>query len=36
MATLVIFMAVDFITGFISAAMEKSKHSLSGGLNSKA
>ena len=34
--TLIIFMAVDFITGLISAAMGKSKHSNTGRLSSKA
>lgn len=34
--TLVIFMAVDFVTGFVSAAMGKSKHSETGKLSSKA
>ena len=34
--TLVTFMAVDFITGFVTAAMGKSKHSVTGKLNSKA
>ena len=34
--TLVIFMAVDFITGLIGAALGKSKHSWTGHLSSKA
>lgn len=34
--TLVIFMAVDFVTGIISAALGKSKHSWTGRLSSKA
>lgn len=34
--TLVIFMAVDFITGIIGAALGKSKHSWTGKLSSKA
>lgn len=34
--TLVIFMAVDFTTGVISAALGKSKHSKTGRLSSKA
>ena len=34
--TLLIFMGVDFATGFITAGMGKSKHSDSGGLSSKA
>ena len=34
--TLVIFMAVDFITGIIGAALGKSKHSWTGRLSSKA
>ncbi len=36
MITLVIFMAVDFTTGVISAALGKSKHSKTGRLSSKA
>ncbi len=36
LTTLIIFMAVDFVTGFITAAMGKSKHSDTGRLNSKA
>ena len=36
LATLVIFMGVDFVTGVVTAAMGKSKHSDSGTLNSKA
>lgn len=35
MITLVIFMAVDFTTGLISAALGKSKHSKTGRLSSK-
>ena len=34
--TLIVFMAVDFVTGFVSAAMGKSKHSTNGKLSSKA
>ncbi len=34
--TLLIFMGIDFATGFITAGMGKSKHSDSGGLSSKA
>ena len=34
--TLITFMAVDFITGFVTAAMGKSKHSVTGKLNRKA
>jgi toxin secretion/phage lysis holin len=34
--TLIIFMAIDFVTGFVTAAMGKSKHSDTGKLNSKA
>ena len=34
--TLMTFMAVDFLTGFITAIIGKSKHSQSGRLNSKA
>ena len=33
LTTLIIFMAVDFVTGFITAAMGKSKHSNTGRLN---
>ena len=36
LSTLVIFMGVDFVTGVVTAAMGKSKHSDSGTLNSKA
>ncbi|MBR4319152.1 MAG: phage holin family protein [Oscillospiraceae bacterium] len=36
MNTLVIFMAIDFMTGFVTAILGKSKHSGSGKLNSKA
>ena len=36
MTTLVIFMAIDFMTGFVTAIIGKSKHSISGRLNSKA
>ena len=36
LVTLVIFMGVDLMTGFVTAAMGKSKHSASGRLNSKA
>lgn len=34
--TLIIFMAIDFTTGMIAAAMGKSKHSKTGRLSSKA
>lgn len=34
--TLMIFMGVDFVTGLVTAAIGKSKHSDSGKLNSKA
>ena len=36
MTTLVIFMAIDFMTGFVTAIIGKSKHSVTGKLNSKA
>ena len=36
LVTLVIFMAIDFFTGVVTAAMKKSKHTESGGLSSKA
>ena len=36
MTTLVILMAIDFMTGFVTAIIGKSKHSGSGKLNSKA
>ena len=36
MTTLVILMAIDFLTGFVTAIIGKSKHSNSGRLNSKA
>ena len=36
LATLVIFMGIDFVTGVVTAVMGKSKHSDSGTLNSKA
>ena len=36
LVTLVIFMGIDLVTGFVTAAMGKSKHSASGRLNSKA
>ena len=36
LATLIIFMAIDFTTGLIAAAMGKSKHSKTGKLSSKA
>ncbi len=36
LVTLVIFMGIDFVTGVITAAMGKSKHTNSGGLSSKA
>ena len=34
--TLVIFMGVDFVTGFVTASMGKSKHSNNGRLSSQA
>jgi len=34
LATLVVFMGIDFVTGIVTAAMGKSKHSESGTLNS--
>lgn len=36
LATLVVFMGIDFVTGIATAAMGKSKHSESGTLNSTA
>ena len=36
LATLVVFMGIDFVTGMVTAAMGKSKHSESGTLNSTA
>lgn len=36
LVTLVIFMAIDFFTGIVTATMKKSKHTESGGLSSKA
>ena len=36
LVTLVIFMAIDFFTGVVTAVMKKSKHTESGGLSSKA
>ncbi|MGN0575278.1 MAG: holin family protein [Ruminococcus sp.] len=36
LATLVVFMGIDFVTGLVTAVMGKSKHSRSGALNSKA
>ena len=36
LATLVVFMGIDFVTGILTAAMGKSKHSDSGSLSSKA
>ena len=36
LATLVVFMGIDFVTGIVTAAMGKSKHSDSGSLSSKA
>ncbi|MDE5753698.1 MAG: phage holin family protein [Oscillospiraceae bacterium] len=36
LVTLITFMSVDFITGFVTAATGKSKHSVTGKLNSKA
>lgn len=35
LATLVVFMGIDFVTGLVTAVMGKSKHSDSGLLNSK-
>ena len=35
LVTLVVFMAIDFFTGIITAMMKKSKHTESGGLSSK-
>ena len=35
LATLVVFMGIDFVTGIVTAAMGKSKHSDSGSLSSK-
>lgn len=35
-ATLVVFMGIDFVTGIVTAAIGKSKHSESGTLNSTA
>lgn len=36
LATLVVLMGIDFVTGLVTAVMGKSKHSRSGTLNSKA
>ena len=36
LATLVVFMGIDFVTGIVTAAMGKSKHSKTGKLSSKA
>lgn len=36
LATLVVFMGIDFVTGIVTAAIGKSKHSESGTLNSTA
>lgn len=36
LATLVVFMGIDFVTGIVTAAMGKSKHIESGTLNSTA
>ena len=36
LSTLIVFMGVDFVTGLVTAAIGKSKHSKSGKLNSKA
>ena len=36
LVTLVVFMGIDFVTGIVTAAMGKSKHSESGTLNSTA
>ena len=33
LATLIVFMGIDFVTGIVTAAMGKSKHSESGTLN---
>ena len=36
LVTLIVFMGVDFLTGVVTAAMGRSKHTDSGGLSSKA
>lgn len=36
LATLVVFMGIDFVTGVVTAVMGKSKHSSSSSLSSKA
>ena len=36
LATLVVFMGIDFVTGVVTAVMGKSKHSSSGSLSSTA
>lgn len=36
LATLVVFMGIDFVTGVVTAVMGKSKHSSSGSLSNKA
>ena len=36
LVTLLIFMGVDYVTGVVTAAMGKSKHSENGGLSSQA
>ena len=36
LATLVVFMGIDLVTGVVTAVMGKSKHSSSGSLSSKA
>ena len=36
LATLVVFMGIDFVTGVVTAVTGKSKHSSSGSLSSKA
>lgn len=36
LATLIVFMGIDFLTGLVTAVIGKSKHSQSGTLNSKA
>lgn len=36
LATLVVFMGIDLVTGVVTAVMGKSKHSISGSLSSKA
>ena len=36
LATLIVFMGIDFVTGLVTAVMSKTKHSRSVTLNSKA